>query len=378
MVDPQRLVESMRNVLHAGQAPPMDVVRGLTADYAEACQEVNRRLARCEEFLRQGLRAEAIQYAQTEPNVLDVLTVLDLPERPYWDQLLAACGLPPAPLFRMETAAALNRAYAEAQPMEHLLRQHRLLALSRAPVGERLAVLVQLAQVDAGNPVWQQDRAAFEAVRLQQLQGEVAALRRQPDVPSLEHVQALLQEVKGTPWYTPLPLELVSALEEMHQGVSSSHWQMRLGNLARELAAAGKSKDEPRARQLAGEWQQALGQCPLPPHDSRCVEVVPVLRWLERLQKQQANAAAHQQAVAALQQALRDPAIGDDQLEEIYFEAAEHRGGVPPNLEEAYRRRMAKLRTARQTWERLVLVGVAAVAMVAFVAGLVFLLTRSR
>jgi hypothetical protein len=378
MVDPQRLVEGMRNVLHAGQAPPLDVVRGLAADYAEACQEVNRRLARCEEFLRQGLRAEAIQYAQTEPNLLDTLTVLDLAERPQWDQLLAACLLPPAPIFRIETAAALNRAYVVAQPLEHLLRQHRLLALARAPLGQRMAVLAKLAQADAGNPIWQQDLVAFEGVRLQQLQGEVEALRRQPDVPSLEYVQSLLQEVKGSSWYTPLPQELVSALEEMHQGVSSSHWQMRLGDLARELAVAGKARDEARVRQLAGEWQQALGHLPLPPHDSRCVAVLPVLRWLERRQKQQANAAAHQEAVAALQQALRDPAIGDDQLEEIYFEAVEHREGVPPHLEEAYRRRMAKLRTARQTWERLVLVAVTAVAMIAFVAGLVFLLTRSR
>jgi hypothetical protein len=376
MVDPQRVVESIRGLLYSGQQPPLEALQALAADYAEACREVNRRLARCEDFLRQGLRAEAIHYAQDEPNVLDVLAVLDFVERAHWDQLLAASGLPTTPLFRIETAAALNRAYAEAQPLEHLLRQHRLLALARAPLAERLAVLRQLAQHDAANPVWQQDAAAFETARLRQLREEVEALQRQPQVPPLEQVQGLLQEVEGGPWRVGMPPELVATLQEMVRRVGVNHWQVRLQELARDLAAAYQRKDEARARPLAEEWRQALQQAPLPNHDPRWAAALPALRWLERLEQQRADAQAHQQALEALQQALHKPNVREGELEQLFLAVARAREGAPKHLEEAYQRRMGRLRSSRLVWERLILATVTALALMAVVGFLLYLLNR--
>ena len=77
MADPQRVVEGIRNLLHSGTQAQLQQLQALAQEYVEACQEVNRRLARCEEFLRQGLRSEAIHFAQAEPNLLDVLAVLE-------------------------------------------------------------------------------------------------------------------------------------------------------------------------------------------------------------------------------------------------------------------------------------------------------------
>ena len=44
------------------------------------------------------------------------------------------------PPLQLDRATQLNEAYAQDQPLEHLLSRHRLLALSRAPVlvGEKL------------------------------------------------------------------------------------------------------------------------------------------------------------------------------------------------------------------------------------------------
>jgi hypothetical protein len=379
MVDPQRVVEGIRSLLYAGQAPPLDALQALAADYAEACKEVNRRLARCEEFLRQGLRAEAIHFAQAEPNVLDLLAVLDFAERPHWDQLLASCSLSAAPVFRMETATALNRAYAEAQPLEHLLRQHRLLALGRAPLGERLAVLRQLAQCDAQNPVWRQDVATFESVRVEQLQQEVAGLMQQSSMPPLEKVQGLLEEVQGGTWRLgPPPPGLLAALQEMYQRVNTNRVQGRLNVLSRELPFAQRNKDEAQARQLMVEWQQMIAQIPLPPSDPRCVAVAGVVRWLEKLDGQHANAVTHQQDLVALQEALRRPAIRERELEALYFAAVESGGKVPPPMEAAYNQRMDALSSARRRFERIFLITVTSLAVIALAAFLLFVTYRPR
>jgi hypothetical protein len=377
--DPQRMVENIRNLLYASQqAVDLAAVQAQASGYAEACDEVNRRLARCEEFLRQGLRGEAIQYAQTEPAVLEVLTILDFRERPHWEQLLTACELPLPPVFNTETATALNRAYTEAQPLEHLLRRHRALALGRAPLGQRLMVLHQLAELDPHNPVWPQDIATFEAERLRQLEREIDTLGKARDLPPLERVQELVQEVQG--WRSGLPAGLSDAIQSLYQDVVSGHWDKHLNELADDLEAAYQSKDEHRARELAAQWAQSVGQRPVSADDPRCRRIDRVLRWLEKKEQKLEEAGAHQQALEQLRQALRDRNMGDDDLEEYYQQAAEFPAGVPADLENAYHRRIRQIRQATQRWERLILSAVALVVVLLIVVVVVLarLLPRLR
>jgi ABC-type transporter Mla subunit MlaD len=73
MADTQRIVDDIRTFVHASDQTCNDSLRALAAAYAAACKEANDRLRRCDEFLRQGLRSEAIRFAEAEPNLLDQL-----------------------------------------------------------------------------------------------------------------------------------------------------------------------------------------------------------------------------------------------------------------------------------------------------------------
>src|SRR5207302_1550075 len=84
------------------------------------CEDVNQRLRRCEEFLQRGLRTEAIQFAQVEPPLLDILAVLDFPERSRWAELSLASSLPQVQRLRIESAEALNKAFAEEKALERI------------------------------------------------------------------------------------------------------------------------------------------------------------------------------------------------------------------------------------------------------------------
>ncbi len=92
-----------------------------------------------------GPRSEAIHLAEEPPNLLDLVAALDLPDAEVWSDFCQTTGLPVPPALQMDRAAQLNDAYAAEQPLEHLLNRHRLLALSRGPVSERLEVIRQLA-----------------------------------------------------------------------------------------------------------------------------------------------------------------------------------------------------------------------------------------
>jgi hypothetical protein len=352
MADAQRLVDDIRHFLQAGEHAASDAVRALAVEYAEACQQANNRLRRCEEYLRLGHRTEAIHFAQAEPPLLDVIALLDFPERPHWDQFVASCNLPQAPQLRLPTAEALNRAYAEVQPLEDLLRRHRLLALSRASLGERLAVLRQLAQLDPTNPVWDQDIAEFEAVRLRQIQAAADEARLRGDLRALP---ALYQELTAPGWKTPPAPAVVQTVFGLLQQETARQGQVALQQLAAQLHEAFGSRDEGRVRALLEQWHQQAAQAGLPPHDPLNRQAAQAEQWLAQRTRRYEEEQLYQQALLALEAGLRNPRLGLERLQELYQDVATLPGGVPEHLEALYNDRFVVLEAAGKRREYLIL-----------------------
>ena len=366
MADAHNVVERIRNFLQAGHQTALETLRVLAQEYSDACNEVNRRLSRCDEFLRQGLHSEAIHFAQAEPNLLDVLGVLDFPERQEWDQVVAHHSLPAPPVFLIDTATALNRAYAQTAPLNDLLKHHRRLALERAPIGERLAVLRQIAQRDAGNAVWDQDIVIFEKVRLGQIESEVQQLSRRASAPPLEQLERLRTELHGTPWKMPVTSNLLNTLGEMHKSVREQHFLDQTDQLARDLAAARENKDEAQARRLSAEWMKQTGKDSVAaPSALSSQRANDVLQWLDKLDRQHAKKKIHDQAVRELEDALADPETPVAELEEVYREVAKNKEAVPANLETTYRRRVREAAAARKLRDNLIFMSVVVVGVIA-------------
>ena len=184
----------------------VDFLRSAAADYSVACDDVNERLRRCGALLRQGLRSEAIQLADIEPNLLDLVATLDFPERRQWEEVAQFYGIVPSAPLLFDVAADLNEAYAIEQPMADLLRQHRLLALARGPLKQRIGTLRSLIQADENNPVWRDDLQTFETERLKELQHEVADALEAGD---LATIATLDDELRADGWSSSPPASLV-------------------------------------------------------------------------------------------------------------------------------------------------------------------------
>ena len=88
MNDVQRIVDEVRFRLASSDWELTDDLRRIAAEYAALCHHVNIRLRRCGEFLRQGLRAEAMHLAESPPNLLETFEVADIPERKDWDEVV--------------------------------------------------------------------------------------------------------------------------------------------------------------------------------------------------------------------------------------------------------------------------------------------------
>ena len=211
MADHHQIVDQIRAFVQSSDQTRNGVLESLASTYADACVEINQRMGRCHRLLQQGLRSEAIQLADSEPKVLDSLAALDFPERADWDELVQIYELAAAPKLAIEQAQFLNEAYAQEDPLQDLLRMHRRLALQRASVKPRIAIMRKIAAQDANNSIWADDLRTFEKARFREVQSAAAVAVQNRNLAALSQ---LLAEIEQQTWVEPPPKALVQALRK--------------------------------------------------------------------------------------------------------------------------------------------------------------------
>ncbi len=205
MAEYHEYVDGIRAILQSGQLPGDGALRELADGYARACAEANERLTACLRLLNQGLRAEAIHQAETEPNLIAALTSLDFPERPHWDELAEQKGLVRSQVLNLDAARAMSKAYTEQEPLSDLLKRHRKQALAQAPLSKRLTTLRKIASKDSDSPIWREDIQKYEQARLLQLNTEADRAVLSLDAKWLKN---LATELDDPQWLTPPPATL--------------------------------------------------------------------------------------------------------------------------------------------------------------------------
>jgi hypothetical protein len=356
--DYHQIIDQIRVALHSGDHGPNGRLAGLASAYASACHEATQRLGRCHRLLQQGLRSEAIQLAESEPKLLDVIAALDFPERSEWDDLVQMHDLPTAPRLPIEPARLLNEAYAEENPLQDLLRRHRRLALQRAPLRLRIGVLSQLATQDPGNPVWTDDLRAFEAVRLLQIQEEAAEAGRHHDS---EAISRLVAEVERPGWSEPPPRSLVQSLRKTDVQLRGQRGRVVLENIGDRLAAALNARDAVRGDLARQEWSRLATAMQLPHDDPIAERVRPALDWLDDEDRRSREGRQYEEAVTALDRALDYPgSVRAAELERLAHAVLDHGHGLPEVLQQRYITRLQAAESAQSRRFRLIAAGSAA------------------
>ena len=277
MLDYQRIVDDVRSLIGSQNAEEMDFLRAAAADYSVAADEVNERLGQCGSLLRKGLRSEAIQLGEMEPNLLDVVALLDFPERSAWTETANRCGIAPPPALLLDVAAALNEAYALEQPLAALLQQHRLLALTHGSLPARIQVLRRLAELDVNNAVWQEDLQVFEKERQKQIQAEVEAAARAGTRPHWRHSTRNFPTLAGGIY--PRRNWLSRPPRHIH---GCGYWavQSQFDQLAKELADAMSGYRVELGRTLRDRWNENIATSGWQPQEPIANRAAPALNWL--------------------------------------------------------------------------------------------------
>jgi hypothetical protein len=346
MSDYQRAVDELRFAIQSDGEILLQVIElsdtflGLVAAYSDLCSDCNQRLRKCDDALRQGLRSEALHLADVAPNLLDLLGVLDFPERDQLNEILERHNqTKPEPLL-VDVAGSLNEAYAIHEPLAALLSQHRLLALARSPFPQRLGVLRSLAELDPESPHWDSDIQEMEQARFVEIESTCRTASAKGDLGVLK---LLMNELTTTAWRVAPPAKLVRDLKLRGGQVKRTGARQQLEELAPQLHVAFSALDLALARELRDQWVDAVTAAQLPKNDELSEHVAPVLEWVADEDQREADEKSFQRAIADLERGLEDDTLSAAALRKLGDNVEKHSQPVPESLSNRFSNRLENL-----------------------------------
>lgn len=363
------LLESVRVTLASSMNPEKEQLDRLHGELDSEIRSANKRLRECDALLAEGHRSEAIQLAEQEPNLLEVVSILDFPELAEWNDFVAELGLTVTPQLQIDIATDVNGAYSDDEPLDRLMRKFRLLSLARAPLRSRIDLLRQIAKRDSGTAYWKDDLKSYEQVRIRQIADEAReaiADRKHADI------RRLSDEVNKKPWYLKPDRRVVERLEQAMEGVRKWEALQQLNKATQELLAAKDDGDESDVRSLLDKWNTVAQKCDASSdvYQEAKVEITPVTKWLEELDKKSRESDRFAADLKKLQKVIRAEKSTVEDLYNYYDIVADYQDfDIPINIQEKYEARIVQIEKQTAMKKYITIGGVAVgVMLLLFVA----------
>ncbi len=206
--------------------------------------------------MNRNLRSEAIQLSEAEPDLLEAVSTLDFAGRENWDSVVSLYNLSAVEPLLMEVAEALNEAYALQEPVKKLLDKHRFLALSRAPLKQRLAVLWKLVEQDPTIGSWETDASEMERARLREMEVEARDAVKHVDAPGMN---AIAEELEHGKWIEAISQQFKAAIAQSAREITRRDARAQVEIVAAALQTALAESALERGRQLKNSMGRFAG-----------------------------------------------------------------------------------------------------------------------
>ena len=256
LLEIERLTRRISETLQPGGHP--DAAPRLAEEFASACRAANLRLQQCEAMIRANDRLQAIQLAETAPNLLDFIALLEFPDAADWRAFCQKNALPVAERIDARAVQALNECYRQGISTDHpLYAAYRKATLTRNDT-EALNALRSIARLNpsdanAASELTRVD-AKVLATRLDHLasvlnNGDAAAV-----VAEVESIESFGFKTRpeGDTWRNANQVRCGVLLQEAAQAKAASQWSIAL----KKIELVRRLEKELRLKLSAGELQQ--------------------------------------------------------------------------------------------------------------------------
>ena len=377
MKEIQTIIDYVRAVLASGNYNDTASLQVVADDFRRTTLDLNKRLQRVTEYLRSGLRSEAIHEAESAPKLLDsvgILHSLTEEELTEWGSVCEFLELQPPGSLLADAAEMMDEAYEDYELLEPLLRTQRRLALHRAPLSKRLPVLRQIAAQDPDTEFWQVDLVSLEEARLAEIRSEAKALSKKPSRAALS---ALRAELGSGSWQTPVPHKLVAAVTGLLKTATRNRSQTILRKAEEELRQAQASMDYESARPAYQAWTDNLEAAGFDSDDPLILAAVAPVAWFEHHLAVESSEGEWQAFLHKVESSVSNDSTTVDELETLASKANRLDRPLPDDVIESLRGQLLAKRTNRT--RRRTMIGTIAVGVLVTCVGLaVFVVMNIR
>ena len=358
------LLESVRVTLASSMNPNREQLDRLHAELDTEIRSANKRLRECDALLADGHRSEAIQLAEQEPNLLEVVSILDFQELAEWNDFVAELGLTVTPELQIDIATDINSAYSEDEPLERLMKKFRVLSLARAPLRSRIDLLRQIAKRDVGTAYWKDDLKSYEETRIRQISDES---RDAINNRNYAEVRRLSDELHKKPWSVKPDRRVIERIDQTMVEVKKMEAIRQLNRVTADWQAAKESGNNELGKSLGEKWDQIAQKCD---RDSQAYldvreQVLPLLRWLRDLGQEEEQVRLHAAEVKKLTKILRSENATVDDIYRHYDAVVEFEHfEIPEAVQARFEARLAEIEKKQKIKKMATMAGVAVAVIV--------------
>jgi hypothetical protein len=232
LLEIERLNRRIAEVLQPGGNP--DAAPRLAEEFANACHAANLRLQQCESMIRANDRLQAIQLAESAPNLLDLIALLESPGTLAWRTFCQKNALPVAERIDARAVQALNECYRQGISTDHpLYAAYRKATLTRNDT-EALNALRSIARLNpsdanAASELTRMD-AKVLATRVDHLATVLNSGNAAQVIAEIESIEAFGFKSKpdGDIWRKATLVRCSTLLEEAGKAKAASQWAVAL------------------------------------------------------------------------------------------------------------------------------------------------------
>lgn len=368
------LLESVRVTLASSMNPNREQLERLHSELDAEIRSANKRLRECDALLSEGHRSEAIQLAEQEPNLLEVVSILDFHELAEWNDFVAELGLTVTPELQIDIATDINGSYSEDEPLERLMKKFRVLSLARAPLRSRIDLLRQIAKRDVGTAYWKDDLKSYEETRIRQISDES---REAISSRNYAEVRRLADELHKKPWSVKPDRRVIERIDQTMVEVKKLEAIRMLNRVTVEWQAAMDSGDPELTKSLGEKWELVAQKCDRDsqPYMDAKEKTQPMLRWIRELGQEEEAARVYAGEVKKLTKVLRSDNVTIDDIYRHYDAvAAFEEFDIPDAVQLRFEARIAEIEKQQKMKKMATMagVGVAVIILLAIAAKVIF------
>ena len=235
LLETERLVRKIGALLSQAGGP--EIAPKLAEDFVVVCHATNLRLQQCEAVIKAGDRHQAIQLAETAPNLLDMVTVLEFQGSDEWRAYCQQNSLPAPDRIDARSVQALNECYGQGITTDHpLYAIYRRAVLTRND-DEALKALQSITRLNPADTNAASELARLDAkvlaTKVQHLGNSLEGGDPALLVAEIEAIEGFGFKSKpdGELWRKAQTIRCGCLLEETARLKNSSGWMDALGKI---------------------------------------------------------------------------------------------------------------------------------------------------